>query len=312
MKIFALILIALATLSTTVSAQTPSPDAQPEWCKSLPNPKYKALKRIPLPDTWFEVYEVSPAVFALYEPRQSESTIGYLIVGSQRAILFDTGMGIADIKSIVAQLTRLPVIVLNSHTHGDHVGGNWQFTTIYSMDTDFSRQNAKGSSKQAQEEIQPSELCGALPVGFDAKTYVTRPWKITKYIHDGEHIDLGDRTIEVLSTPGHTPDAICLFDRANGLLFTGDTYYPGTIYLFAPETNLQAYEASIHRLAALAPQVKEVLGAHNFPLTPPTILPRLVEDFEAVLSGKVPAKSDGPGKSIYNASQISFLMQAKQ
>jgi len=308
MKIFAAILIALAAIAPAAMAQTP----QPEWCKSLPNPKYKPLKRIALPDTWFEAYEVSPSVFALFEPRQSEGTIGYLIVGRQRAILFDTGMGIGDIKSIVAQLTKLPVIVLNSHTHGDHVGGNWQFSTIYSMDTDFSRQNAKGSSKQAQEEIQPSELCGSLPAGFDAKTYVTRPWRITKYIHDGEHIDLGGRTIEVIVTPGHTPDAICLFDRANGLLFTGDTYYPGAIYLFAPETNLEAYDKSIHRLVVLAPQVKEVLGAHGFPLTPPAILPKLVEDFESVRSGKVPAKADGPSKAIYKASQISFLMQAKQ
>jgi len=308
MKIIAALLISLVAMATAAVAQT----QQPDWCKSLPRPKYKTLKRVHLPDSWFEVYEVLPAVFALYEPRQSEETIGYLILGNQRAILFDTGMGIGDVKSIVDQLTKLPVIVLNSHTHGDHVGGNWQFSTIYSMDTDFSRQSAKGSRKQAQEEIKPSEICGALPKGFDTKAYVTRPWKITRYIHDGEQIDLGGRTIEVLSTPGHTPDAICLFDRANGLLFTGDTYYPGTIYLFAPETNLQAYDASIHRLAAFAPQIKQVLGAHNFPLTPPSILPKLVEDFRSVRSGKVTAKSTGPGKVVYKASQISFLMQAEQ
>jgi glyoxylase-like metal-dependent hydrolase (beta-lactamase superfamily II) len=115
----------------------------------------------------------------------------------------------------------VPVIVLNSHTHNDHVGDNWQFDTIYSMDTDFTRQNAKGSVADAQAEIAPGEICGDLPKDFDAKSYRTKPWTITKYIHDGDKIDLGGRQLEIISTPGHTPDAICLFDRANRLLFTG-------------------------------------------------------------------------------------------
>lgn len=293
--------------------------AQPAWCQSLPRAGYKALKRIPLADAWFEVYEVAPATFAIYEPRQSEETIGYLIVGARRALLFDSGMGIGDVRAVVEKLTQLPVVVLNSHTHQDHVGGNWQFSDdassakkdeVWGMDTAFTRKSALGSREAAQEEIKPSEICGALPAGFDAKAYATRPWKIAHFMHDGERIDLGGRVIAVIATPGHTPDAISLFDRERGLLFTGDTYYPGTIYLFAPETDLAAYAASIKRLAALAPEVKEVLGAHNFPLTPPAILPKLVADFEAVRSGKVVAKPAGEGKVIYKASEVSFLMRA--
>lgn len=69
----------------------------------------------------------------------------------------------------------------------------------------------------------PGEICGKLPKGFDPKTYETRPWKITSYLHDGDHIDLGGRSVEIIATPGHTPDAIALLDRDNGLLFTGDT-----------------------------------------------------------------------------------------
>jgi glyoxylase-like metal-dependent hydrolase (beta-lactamase superfamily II) len=303
--------ISLFAYLQSTTAQSSQP-AQPKWCQSLPRPQFKSLQRIPLADTWFEVYEVSPSVFAIYEPRQSEETIGYLIAGSKRAILFDTGMGIGNLKKLISELTKLPVIVLNSHTHGDHVGDNWQFPTIYGMDTDFTRLGAKGSNKQAQEEIQPSELCGDLPAGFDVKTYSTRPWKITKYIHDGEQIDLGGRSLEVIATPGHTPDAICLFDSVNGLLFTGDTYYPGTIYLFAPETDLAAYDNSVRRLAALAPQVRHVLGAHNFPWEPPDVLSKLAVDFEAVRAGKVPAISAGPGKVIYKAKDNTFLMKAPE
>lgn len=67
-----------------------------------------------------------------------------------------------------------------------------------------------------------------LPKGFDPKAYATRPWKITAYTHDGDRFDLGGRTLEVIATPGHTPDSISLLDRANGLLFIGDTV--GTVF----------------------------------------------------------------------------------
>src|SRR5215469_3376800 len=254
--------------------------AIPEWCRALPRPEYKTLERVPLSDPWFEVYKVAPAVFAIYEPHQYEETISYLILGDKQAMLFDTGMGIGDLRKITAELTRLPIVVLNSHTHNDHVGDNWQFETIWGVDTDFTRANASGSRQDAQAEIGPDQICGDLPKGFDPKSYATRPWKITSYIHDGERIDLGARSLEVIATPGHTPDAISLFDRDNGLLFTGDTYYPATIWLYRPETDLESYAASIRRLAALAPQIKVVLGAHNIPVAKPSMLPRLVTAFE--------------------------------
>jgi glyoxylase-like metal-dependent hydrolase (beta-lactamase superfamily II) len=292
-------------LSPTLVAQTPIPD----WCRALPRPEYKNLERVPVSDPWFEVYKIVPGVFAIYEPHQAEETIGYLIVGEKRALLFDTGMGISDVKKVVAELTGLPVVVLNSHTHDDHVGGNWEFSTIYGMDTDFTRENARGSRVDAQAEITPDQICGTLPREFDSKAYATRPWKITAYTHDGDRFDLGGRTLEVISTPGHTPDAISLIDRVNGLLFTGDTYYPAPIWLFRPETDLDAYAASIRRLAALAPQIKLVIGAHNIPVASPTVLPRLVVAFDAVRAGKIKPLSDSPGKVLYQVGDISFLMR---
>ena len=247
----------------------------------------------------------------IYEPHQAEETIGYLIIGNKRALLFDTGMGISDVKKVLQHLTNLPIhrasirILMTIMSEG--IGSS---DTIHGMDTDFTRKNAQGSREDAQSEITPDQLCGPLPKGFDPKTYVTRPWKITAYLHDGERFDLGGRTIEVIATPGHTPDAISLIDRANGLLFTGDTYYPAPIWLYRPETDLNAYAASIRRLAALAPQVKLVLGAHNIPVAPPSVLPRLVVAFGAVRAGTVPATPDSPGKVIYKVDGFPFLMQA--
>jgi glyoxylase-like metal-dependent hydrolase (beta-lactamase superfamily II) len=287
----------------------------PGWCRALPRPEYKTIERVSISDPWFEVYKPAQGVFAIYEPHQAEETISYLIVGEKRALLFDTGMGIGDLKKVIAQLTQLPIVLLNSHTHNDHVGDNWEFSmvygsAIYGMDTDFTRQNARGSRLDAQAEITPDQICGVLPKGFDSKAYATRPWKITAYAHDGDRLDLGGRTLEVIATPGHTPDSISLLDRANGVLFTGDTYYPAPIWLFRPETDLDAYAASIRRLAALAPQVKVVMGAHNIPVASPTILPRLVAAFDAVRAGKVQPSPDSPGKVLYKVDDISFLMRA--
>jgi len=123
---------------------------------------------------------------------------------------------------------------------------------------------------------------------------------------------LGGRSLDIIATPGHTPDAISLFDRERGLLFTGDTYYPGAIWLYRPETNLEAYDISIRRLAALAPQVKTVLGAHNIPLAPPSVLLRLVTAFEAVRAGKILPTPASTGKVIYKIDDISFLMPSPQ
>jgi glyoxylase-like metal-dependent hydrolase (beta-lactamase superfamily II) len=283
----------------------------PEWCRGLPRPEYKSLERVLPDDPWFEIYKVAPGVFAIYEPHQAEETISYLIVGNKQAVLFDTGMGISDIRKVTAKLTSRPVVVLNSHTHNDHVGGNWQFTFVYGMDTDFTRNNAKGSREDAQAEITPDQLCVELPKKFDPKTYATKPWKISHFIHDGFKVNLGGRTLEVISTPGHTPDAISLLDRENGLLFTGDTYYPAPIWLFRPETDLDTYVASVKRLAALAPDVKLVLGAHNVPVAKPDVLPRVVTAIEAVRAGKVTPEPQAGGKALYRAEGITFLLRAK-
>lgn len=293
-------------MAVPLRAQAPVPD----WCRPLPRPEYKTIERVAVRDPWFEVYKPARGVYAIYEPHQSEEVISYLIVGQSRALLFDTGMGISDIKKLTLELTTLPIVVLNSHTHNDHVGGNWQFDTIYGMDTDFTRKNAKGSSGDAQAEIAPGEICGTLPRGFDAKSYATKPWTITTFLKGHDWVDLGERNIEVIATPGHTPDAVSLLDRANGLLFTGDTYYPAPIWLFRPETDLDAYAGSIQHLAALAPYVKLVLGAHNIPVASPTILPRLVRALAAVRAGEVAPTPASPGRVLYKVDGFSFLMRA--
>jgi glyoxylase-like metal-dependent hydrolase (beta-lactamase superfamily II) len=280
----------------------------PDWCKKLPRPEYKTLQRVNVSDPWFEVYRVASGVFAIYEPHQSEETIAYLILGEKRALLFDTGMGISNIQAVVAGLTKLPVSVLNSHTHNDHVGDNWRFSDVYGMDTEFTRNNARGSKEDAQAELAPDEICGSLPAGFDAEAYATRPFHISHWLHDGDRIDLGGRVLMVIGTPGHTPDSIALLDEKNGLLFTGDTFYAGPIYLYRPETDLDAYLASAQKLAALRPRLQVLLPAHNVPVASPSMLPQVVRAMQQVRRGEVkPVAKDG--KHEYMFEGFSFLMR---
>jgi glyoxylase-like metal-dependent hydrolase (beta-lactamase superfamily II) len=310
--------IAIALLAFTIAApsmRAQSPNTTPDWCRQLPRPEYKHLEQVHV-DSWFEVYRVAPGVFAFYEPHQFEETISFLILGKKRAVMFDTGLGIADIKQVALSLTSLPIVVINSHTHNDHVGGNWEFSgaheDIYGMDTAFTKTNAKGSTVDAQAELAAGSICGQLPAGFDAKSYATRPFHITRWIHDGEKIDLGGRELKVISTPGHTPDAICLLDRKNGLLFTGDTFYPGPIWLYRPETDMQAYLNSVAKIAALAPHLHLLLTSHNVPQADPAQLPKLLAAIKKVRDGKVQpvsaGESAGEGKVHYNVDGFTFLM----
>ena len=297
----------ITKLLITLSFVVPLFAETPDWCKALPRPAYAKLERIHVSDTWFEVYRVRPGVVAIYEPRQAEEVISYLITGTNRAVLFDTGMGISDIEAVVKQLTTLPIVVLNSHTHNDHVGDNWRFATVYGMPTDFTRANAKGSKADAQAELAPGQVCGSLPSGFDPKAYSTKRFRISHWLRDGEMIDLGGRRLRVIATPGHTPDAISLLDEQNGLLFTGDTFYAGPIYLYRPETDLDAYVASVKKMAAIAPKLKLLLPAHNEPVADPAVLARVVEAMQQVRWGKV-ASIPKDGKREYVFEGFSFLM----
>lgn len=306
----AVALFAVTIVAPAVRAQSHTEPFTPDWCRQLPHAEYKNLERVPSADPWFEVYRVSPRVFAIYEPHQYEEVISFLILGEKRAALFDTGLGIGDIKKVVQSLTSLPIVVLNSHTHNDHVGDNWQFKEIYAMDTGFTRINAKGSSADAQAELAPGYICGQLPAGFDAKSYATRPFHISRWLHDGDTMDLGGRVLQVISTPGHTPDEICLLDRKNGLLFTGDNFYAGPIWLYRPETDLDGYIRSIERMAALAPQLHLLLPSHNVPVADPAELPKLFVAIKKVRAGTVPPVPAGDGELRYSVDGFVFLMAA--
>ena len=284
---------------------------RPEWCRELPRPEYKNLDRVPAADPWFEVYRIRPGVFAIYEPHQFEEVVSYLIVGSRRALMFDTGLGIGKISAVVSGLTKLPVTVLNSHTHFDHVGGDAEFSDIMDENTSFTLTSAKGQLNiYSRDALAPERICGSLPKGTDAKNYSIRPFHISHFVTDGERIDLGDRELEVIFTPGHTPDSLCLLDRQNGLLVTGDTFYPGPIYLFTPETDFGAYVRSVAKLVPLADKLQLLLPGHNVPVASPTYLRRLMIAAQKVRLAQVQPKIT-EGRREYSFQGFSLLLAGR-
>ena len=313
------LLIGVAVLAACTS-EAPPPSSQvgetsndaiaPAWCDDLPRAGYASLVRVEVDSDWFEVWTVGQGVLAIYEPRQWQEIISYLVLGSERALLFDTGMGIAQISDVVVQLTDLPVTVLNSHTHLDHIGGNAEFSSIVAMDTDYTRSRSEGlPNERVREELAPEALCGALPAGVTQDSYITRPWTITEVATDGHAIDLGDRILEILHVPGHTPDAIALFDSEAGYLWTGDSFYEGPIWLFAPETDLEAYEASVARMARLAPELTRLFPAHNTPFADPARLIELRNAFTAIQDGTLEGTVGEGGMIEYDAGAFSLLLR---
>lgn len=289
----AAIAFAIVLIQSALSQQ-PAEPLRPEWCRELPRPEYAKLARVLDDETWFEVYRISPGVFALYEPKQFEEVISYLIVGEKRAVLFDTGLGVGNIRAVISRLTSLPVTVVNSHTHFDHVGGNFEFREVWNQNIPYTDRNMLGRGNEySKDGLNPDRLCGPLPAGVSAKSYSIHPWRRSHALRDSEQIDLGGRRIEILFTPGHTPDSVSLLDRENGLLFTGDTFYPGPIYLFVPETDFAAYGRSVKRLAALEPRLKWLLPGHNVPIADPAFLLRLSTAVDRINSGRAKAQVEG-------------------
>lgn len=280
------------------------------FCDRLPRPAYAAFEKHATTSDWFEIYEVATGVWAIYEPFQWQEVISYLIVGTESAVLFDTGNGIGDIRSIVDQLTDKPVSVLNSHSHFDHIGGNHQFDNILSVSTAFSIDKAAGEqSDRIAQEVSPQALCKKLPEGVSPEDHRIKPYAISASVQDGDELDLGGRTLEVLHVPGHTDDAIALLDRKAGYLWSGDSFYEGPIWLFFPETDLVAYAASVERLAALAHGLDAVFPAHNTPKSDPALLLQLRDNLDLVLSGKLTPVSAGDGNVEFQFDRFGFLMR---
>lgn len=204
-------------------------------------------------DDYFTIEYIDSQTIAIGEPRYHQQNYNYLILGDERAILFDTGPGVRDIKPVVEHLTKLPVVVTQSHLHFDHVGNHDKFKTIAAPDLAY---------------LQDQQTEGGLPLthkqhlGF-IEDIATPSLKVTQWWLPGSKIDLGDRTLEVMHAPGHTPDSMVLLDREHNLLFTGDFIYPGPLFAILPGSDLKDYLATSQRLIEVTKVDTRLLTAHR-------------------------------------------------
>jgi glyoxylase-like metal-dependent hydrolase (beta-lactamase superfamily II) len=234
---------------------------------------------------WFEVHSVAEDVQAISEPHHAEQVISYLIAGTDRAILLDTGMGIGNIHELVASLDDKPVLVVNSHHHYDHVGDNWRFQHIAIHTSEAPYLEREAPEELLIEAMRPENIWGALPPGFDSAHYRILPSKADQMLTEGDVIELGGRDLRVLHTPGHSPGSICLLSDEEGLLFTGDTVYAGPLYTQFAHSDFEEYRVTMARLSALASDLRLVLPSHNDTPLDPHILAEIAEGFEEIAAG---------------------------
>lgn len=259
-------------------------------------------------DGWFVPVPVRRGLWLIAEPGHVQS---YLVEGDERAILIDTGTGIAPIAPLARSLTSKPIEVVLTHNHFDHIGGNADFAqiAIHPAGVDGLRAGraaeslrgyiahtrellTKGAALRALDAdgfnvLNPEQIPRPFPADFDPERYAIAPSAATSTLEDGEIIDLGGRQLEVIYTPGHSPDGICLLDRAGRILFTADTVYAGPLYAQTSGADLDAYLASLRRLEPLIDAVDILLPSHNrVPLDPP-IIREMGAAFARLLAGDV-------------------------
>ena len=256
---------------------------------------------------WYHVREVARRVWCIAEPSHVNS---FLVLGSERAALIDTGLNVGDLAACVRSITDLPVVVVNTHYHHDHTGNNWRFTdiAIHELGVDKLAADADPADcalfmTYVQRVIEAARVAGPLddeyfhlfegasrprelPPGFDPARYSVRGTRASRLIADGDSIDLGERSLRVLHTPGHTPDSVCLLDSATRVLFGGDTINTGPVYAQGADSDVHAFRASCRRLAEMTGEI-DLVGVAHFgrAVIDPSIIVEHAEGFAAVLEG---------------------------
>jgi len=252
----------------------------------------------PLTLDWYEISTPSPGVFALLEPLQVERVLSYLIVGSERALLIDTGTGAVSMKAAVETLTDLPVLLVNSHSHWDHVGNNDEFAEIAIHRAEAHELAHTYSRTDIERFFGEGALLGPLPEGRRIDSISIEVSIPTLLLDGGESFELGGRTINTLHTPGHAPGLLSSLDEEQGILFSTDTAYLGHLYAYSVDTDLPTYIRSMELLASLAPSLTTVHPSHNTDTMSPEFLLKMRDALLDVANGREPEAMD-EGRTIH-------------
>lgn len=210
---------------------------------------------------WFTVEKIDDTTFAISEYNHWEETHSYLLLGKDSAILIDTGLGVSNIKEITDKLTELPVEVVTTHVHWDHIGG-LRYYDHFSVH-EKEKQWINGQFPLPLQVVKKNLML--MPCSFphdfiieDYNIFQGAPWKV---LRDGQCLELGRRRIQVIHTPGHSPGHCCFYEPEKRYLFSGDLIYKGCLDAFYPTTDPCLFMQSLEKVSLL--DIGRILPGHH-------------------------------------------------
>ena len=226
-------------------------------------------------NNWFTTEKIDNDTYIISEYRHWEETHCYLLNGSKRSLLIDTGLGICNIYDEIIKLTDKHVTAAATHMHWDHIGGHKYFPDFYVHEYELGWINGGFPLPMTAVRNMVADRCD-LPKDFDVCGYEVFQGMPARLLRDNDIIDIGGRVIKVLHTPGHSPGHMCFWEPERGYLFTGDLVYKGTLLAYYPSTDPKAYLESCEKIAMLP--VKRVFPAHHALDIEPEILIRIRDE----------------------------------
>ena len=248
---------------------------------------------LPIADHWFETRRLSDDITLIWEPHVDPYTRCNIwhVRGRDSDALVDSGMGLASLKEHISLVTEKPLLCVASHSHFDHAGGHHEFEErlIHRAEADILAEPSR--SNTLVEGFVGEETFTAAPYeGFDPDAYAIRPAPPTRLLEEGDVIDLGDRHLDVLHLPGHSPGSIALWEVASATLFSGDIVFDGPLFDQGYHSNIEDYVQSMQRLRTTP--VRTVHGGH-YASFGAARFHQLIDEY---LAGKRPGcPSDGQG-----------------
>lgn len=225
-----------------------------------------------------QVKELFDDTWCITEGEGRGATHCYLLIGSNSAILIDTGLGTINLKEVIEQITNKPICVINTHGHIDHISQNYQFDKVYLNEADeeifLEHSSTDFRKKFFKQRLIKKGASSEVLEKADGKAMLTQLCTLPKNqnrfnVNDKQKIDLGNRQIEIITTPGHTIGSLCVYDKNNQALFTGDTLCEeGVLLYFDHSTSVKEYKNSLLKIVANT-EIKCLYPGHQTtPLSP--------------------------------------------
>lgn len=211
----------------------------------------------------------------------------YLIVGSEYALLIDTMLGVGNLKAYCESLTDKPIKLVNTHAHGDHIGGNYHFDECYMPYRDIPYfLTAPSFTKEmmaVQAKAYVDEDTAKLIDPDDGNFASSKIMKVLP-VKDGDIFDLGDRKIEVVEVGGHTPGSIVLIDDKTRIAYSGDVCNSNTLLEFKASLSVATYLKNLQRLKTYQSRFDKMYGGHE--IFDSSIIDEGIETCKKVIEGK--------------------------